>query len=134
MSNLKLEAGKFYRTRMGIKAKLMGLMGDQWFGAIISGGDLWLARQWHKSGEYDPVAGKCSMDLIAEWIDDDEWEDVDPSKITLDLLPIEARFRNELTEDWHTSMLYGYWRESGMYLCASRDFQKYCQIRKEIQK
>ena len=134
MSELKLEAGKFYRTRMGIKAKLMGLMGDQWFGAILSDSGRWLERQWHESGKFDPVAGKCSMDLIAEWNDDDDWGDVDPTKITLSMLPLEARFRNELTEDWRYSKVNGYWANANRYQCAATDWWDFCQVKKEIQK
>ena len=64
----------------------------------------------------------------------DEWEDVDPTKITLSMLPIEARFRNELTEDWWYSKVYGYWSNANRYQCATTTWWDFCQVKKGVQK
>ncbi|WP_320203730.1 hypothetical protein [Agrobacterium rosae] len=62
-TTLKIEAGKFYKTRDGRKVGPMASAGSKIYGAE--------GRQWQCNGSYwNGVGGKEQNDLIAEWIDE----------------------------------------------------------------
>ena len=61
---MQIEAGKFYRTRDGRKARIYAVDGEI-HGAILSCG------KWGEDGSFSPLF-EHSADLISEWIDKPE--------------------------------------------------------------
>lgn len=67
---MKIEAGKFYRTRDGRKARVYAVDGtlgtsSEIHGAVFHGG-AWGARQWSKSGSYNNTIER-ELDIVSEW-------------------------------------------------------------------
>ena len=132
---LTLEAGKCYKIRQGLKVELLGKRRGTWIGVIYVDGTAKPAG-WNEDGSYDGFfnGSDSYLDIVAEWNEDDEWEDADPTKITLNMLPIEARFKNELDESWCYSRVCGYWANVNRYQCAATDWWDFCQVKKGVQK
>lgn len=69
MTDLKIEAGKYYRTRDG---KKVGPMGERWPAHFKSGrwGVYGVSRQWNDEGRmWSEYGGATDGDLVAEWRD-----------------------------------------------------------------
>ena len=65
---LKIDAGKFYRLRCGIKARVYAtenIACDNIHGAICYN-DGWDITVWHKNGRYYRF-GISDKDIVAEW-------------------------------------------------------------------
>jgi len=66
---MKIEVGKYYRTRDGRKARIYAVDGRE--GSNIHGAVLneigWETSTWAITGQW--VSGKTSRDLISEWTD-----------------------------------------------------------------
>ena len=139
-TKLTIEAGKFYKLRNGDKAEIIAERCGRFIGVLYEEDDITWAEDWGPSGRWldghdvhDQT--ECHLDIVAEWDEDDEWEDIDPSKITLDMLPLEARFWKPLNNLWYIGKLVGvnqYPRRP--YLCASGYHYDRCQIKKGVQK
>lgn len=72
---MKLEAGKFYRTRSGLKARVLctDAPGDDpciGYTEHDSGAPRAFAREWQTNGRYLKTVKECEFDLISEWIDE----------------------------------------------------------------
>lgn len=99
--SLTIEAGSFYKTRCGLKARIyatdchkVGYSGLTAHGAIFSYGE-WNFREWWLSDGKDAIVEKePEFDLVAPWID--------PPVVDWDKLPsyIVAMAMNE-SGDWY---------------------------------
>jgi hypothetical protein len=69
---MKIEVGKFYRTRDGRKARIYAVDGRE--GSNIHGAVLneigWITSTWAITGQW--IAAESDRDLISEWIDKPE--------------------------------------------------------------
>ena len=71
---MKIEVGKFYRTRDGRKARIYALDGTDEYpihGAILYLNGEWGSYVWNNAGCYLPTQPHPS-DLVSEWIDKPE--------------------------------------------------------------
>lgn len=71
---LRIEAGKFYRTRNGLKAHVMAHNhgpsrgNDKWIGVVKAHGGVWEVETWAEDGSYfADRACDSTIDLVAEW-------------------------------------------------------------------
>lgn len=69
---LKIEVGKFYRTRDGSKAFIYQYDGFNFHGVIIDSPNFF---EWFKNGTYNYNGKESPLDLISEWGNDDVAED-----------------------------------------------------------
>ena len=138
-TKLIIEAGKFYKLRNGDKAEIIAERCGRFIGVLYEEDDITWAEDWGPSGRWldghdSHDQTECHLDIVAEWNEDDEWEDIDPSKITLDMLPLEARFQNEGYEDrWYVGHLLGASKTTANYFSSQNAWWKYCQVKKEPQ-
>lgn len=68
MSELKIEVGKFYKTRDGNKVRIYTTdRGGRYpiHGAIFDG--RWINAEWEKTGQYADWVPLSSADIVAEW-------------------------------------------------------------------
>jgi len=69
--SVKIEPGKFYKTRDGRKARIYAVGGLGSFpahGAICYGTDMWEVATWHLNGcSHVLSSGTCEADIVAEW-------------------------------------------------------------------
>lgn len=75
MSKLKIEEGKFYRTRDGQKARIYATDGgydERYHGAILC--DMgWFSTTWAEHGAWWSIDGAVhDYDIVAEWTDKHE--------------------------------------------------------------
>lgn len=74
--SLKIESGKFYKTRGGDKARIYALDGRSSYpvhGAmLISSG--WQSYAWTATGKDAPVDAECSNDIVSLWEEPEEKE------------------------------------------------------------
>lgn len=71
---MKIEVGKFYRTRSGTKARIYATDGSFPFtvhGAVVSDkGDEWDPVAWDDEGHYMPESSNpYLLDLVSEWVE-----------------------------------------------------------------
>lgn len=70
---MKIEVGKFYRTRKGDKARVYATDGDgahATHGAVLLGGE-WSSSTWTVEGKFNAfVDVESSLDLVSEWVDE----------------------------------------------------------------
>ena len=72
MDNLKIEVGKFYKSRNGMKVKIYSTEGNHFnypiHGAILWDGG-WEVEQWTKEGFYLQLEKDCGLDIVSEWVE-----------------------------------------------------------------
>jgi len=87
MADLKIEAGKYYKTRGGQKAfvalrnPVKGVEEEIWLGFVFEFGRPVL-RTWDTEDGLDNVNDTSRFDLIAEW--------VDPIIVWINVYPVES--------------------------------------------
>lgn len=67
---MKIEAGKFYKTRDGQKARVYALdaCGDYpVHGAVLCNDGMWILSSWTCGGHDDAEGPASSNDIVAEW-------------------------------------------------------------------
>lgn len=80
MKTLKIESGKFYRTRNGHKVRIYATDGGGEYpvhGAIYLDDGVWISRTWTSNGFYSSIDDTSDSDLISEWrqtIDDIDFD------------------------------------------------------------
>lgn len=79
---MKIEPGKFYKTRSGRKARIYAVDGDSVrpiHGAIIANGD-WILAGWGMDGNFYDSSNESEYDLISEWTEplDFDWSVLPP--------------------------------------------------------
>lgn len=69
MSDLIIEAGEFYKTRGGLKAKALEQVGERIVGYFISGVDDICPRTWYLNGVFCCGVPCDHLDIVAPWTD-----------------------------------------------------------------
>ena len=68
MNNLKIEIGKFYKTRDGRKARIYHVDEKHIHGAVYTEGDgIWAIRCWWSSGQITSSGNLNGCDIVEEW-------------------------------------------------------------------
>lgn len=67
---MKLESGKFYRTRGGDKVRIYATYGCGSYpvhGAVVWDKTTWCSQTWTGSGRFDLEKESSHLDIVAEW-------------------------------------------------------------------
>lgn len=105
--SLKLEAGKFYRTRKGDKVRIYATDGSGFYtvqGAIAESNGSWTSHIWTASGKFNVKEESSYRDIVSTW------EEAKPMKLyryklTGSLHLLEKVDRPEDYEEIPTGML-----------------------------
>jgi hypothetical protein len=68
---MRIEEGKFYRSRDGHKARIYSVEGGGQFpihGALLETAG-WVGHVWQNDGTFLRVEGSSRFDLVAEWVE-----------------------------------------------------------------
>lgn len=112
---IQIEAGKFYKTRIGIKAVIYAVErgGNKPIHGAIFNGTGWDIRAWDVRGNHAPeFSNHHNIDLIAPWADPPvvDWDRF-PNHIVAVAMDADGQWSGYTTPDLHTASIT--WSRTG---------------------